>query len=177
MTPEDWPWAHATLDPALDNGIKCGLDAGGDTIIWSYPTPDIAGYTVATKAAAAGVGSGTVQTFGALTEQAGAGYFDGTAIFTAPIGGMYGFTVSANSTTVATYDVYLRMRASFGPWATPYIKTVSPCASLGWSGTLSGVLPCALGGTLTFDLIHNRGSSLDFQDIYMAFYWHSPLPS
>ena len=41
----------------------------------------------------------------------------------------------------------------------------------------SSRVPCAAGGTLVFDLIHDKGSAQDFSDCYMAFSWKSPIPS
>lgn len=178
MTEEAWPWAHATLDPATANGVKCGVDESGDTIVWSYPTSDIAGYTVATKSAASAVPTGVSTAFGAKTEQAGAAYFNGIDTFTAPIAGMYAFTVSALSVASVVFLTYFRMVSNYAPWGSPIEKTQTIAdAVLGGSITLSGVLPCAAAGTLIFDLLQDRGAPQDYTDIYMAFYWHSPIPS
>lgn len=178
MTEEDWPVAHATLDPETQNGIKCGLDENGDTILWAYPTADVIGMTVATKAASAARPSSTTFNFGAMVEQAGAANFNGSDTFTAPLGGMWGYTVSGQPDVSTEFNVWFRMQSSFGPWGTPEQKTMVHTDLL-FDGaiTLTGVLPCANGGTLTFDGIHDRGSAVDFTEIYMAFWWICPLPT
>lgn len=179
MTEEDWPYDHSDLDPSDSNGLKCGEDENGDTILWSYPTPDIAGYTVATKGTAANILSGGATNLGSgWTERAGAGYFNAADTFTAPIAGMYDFTVGALSDASSVFNIYFRMTSNYAAWGSPSLKTqVYTDAVLGGAIVLSGALPCAAGGTLVFDLIHDKGSGQDFSDCYMAFSWKSPIPS
>jgi hypothetical protein len=186
----DWPYAHADFDPAETNGLQCGEDENGDTLMWAYPGPEFGGF-VATKDEAAGIGSGSWLDFGAMTERAGASYFNGSSVFTAPRAGMYAVTFKAamDICDPEACDIYLRVATNYAAWATsnhscsgigddgPYLQTHdASVAFLGGYITLSGDLPALDGGTLTYEVYHNFGSNKEFHDIYLSALWKCPIP-
>lgn len=183
----DWP--YDTDIPAEDNnGLHCGLDEASDTVMWVEPTGDVGSF-VATKDTASGIGTGLVyKNLGSVTEQAGAAYFDGNDTFTAIREGMYvvtyKFQVSDSVVTALADDgsdnffVYARVSSDYAAWGNPFLEDESVADGVGGSANnVSGLLPCLEGGTLTYEMLHLRGSDAEFVDIYMSAFWHSPIPA
>lgn len=177
MTALDWPYAHATLDPSDDNGIKCGLDENGDSVIWSYPDHDVV-HTVATKTTASGIANGTWTGFGTLTERAGASYFDGNRTFTAPIAGMYDITLQFEENPNVAIIMIGRVVSNYSAWGSPVLRARNEASdAVGGGVCVSGQLPAAAGGTFELGVWHNKSPTYEFVNIYFSCSWRSPIPT